>query len=97
MPKTATRQKPSAKAGKTSSNGTGEKPDTAIKDREVPEWEDIEQAKREYGKRKASQLEAIKKTDKINSIHSMFIRENFLDNKNDEIWKKITNNIQTEN
>ena len=39
----------------------------------------------------------IKKTDKINSIHSMFIRENFLDNKNDEIWKKITNNIQIEN
>jgi histidine triad (HIT) family protein len=39
----------------------------------------------------------IKKTDKINSIHSMFIRENFLDDKNDEIWKKITNNIQIEN
>ena len=64
MSKTATSQKPTARSGKASNNGSIEKPDTPIKDREVPEWEDIEQAKREYEKRKASQLEAIKKTNK---------------------------------
>ncbi len=36
----------------------------------------------------------IKKTDKINAIHSMFIREKYPENKIDEIWKKITDNIQ---
>ena len=39
----------------------------------------------------------IKKTDKINAIHSMFIREKFSENKIDEIWKKITYNIQQKN
>jgi histidine triad (HIT) family protein len=39
----------------------------------------------------------IKKTDKINAIHSMFIREKLSENKIDEIWKKITNSIKMEN
>jgi len=47
-----------------SSNGAGEKPDTPVKSREIPEWEDIELAKREYDKRKSTQLDHIKKTDK---------------------------------
>ena len=64
MPKTATRQKQTAKAGKTTSNGAGEKPDTPVKIREIPEWDDIEQAKRDYEKRKSAELGRIKKTDK---------------------------------
>ena len=64
MPKTATGQKTSTKSPKASSNGAGDKPDAPAKSREIPEWEDIEQAKREYGKRKAIQLDLIKKTDK---------------------------------
>src|SRR2546423_2859710 len=49
---------------KVSPNGAGEKPDTPLKSREIPEWDDIEQAKREYEKRKSIQLDHIKKTDK---------------------------------
>ena len=64
LPKTATGEKTSPKTDKPSNNGSIEKPDMPIAHDEVPEWEDIEQAKREYESRKASQLEAIKKTDK---------------------------------
>jgi pyruvate dehydrogenase E1 component alpha subunit len=64
LPKTATTQKHSAKLAKPPNNGTGEKPDTPPKEREIPEWEDIEQAKRDYEKRKTIQLEHIRKTDK---------------------------------
>ena len=64
MPKTATGQKTTAKTAKVSSNGVGEKPDAPLKSSEIPEWDGIEQAKREYEKRKATQLEHIKKTDK---------------------------------
>ncbi len=53
MPKTATRQKQSAKAARTSANGAGNGGD----------FVDVELAIAEYKARKDSQLEAIKKTD----------------------------------
>ena len=55
MPKTATREKAAAKATKMSANGG--KPDAA-------DFVEVEEAKAEYKKRKASQLASIKKTDK---------------------------------
>ena len=57
LSKAATRQKPAAKTAKVSTNGTG-------KTQGFTDFVEVEQAKAEYVKRRASQLAAIKKTDK---------------------------------
>jgi pyruvate dehydrogenase E1 component alpha subunit len=54
LPKTATRQKDKVSTAGLSSNGAGDKSD----------FVDVELAKKEYAKRRTSQLAAIKKTDK---------------------------------
>ena len=57
LSKTATRQKPAVKTAKVSTNGSG-------KTQGFTDFVEVEQAKAEYVKRRASQLAAIKKTDK---------------------------------
>ncbi len=64
MPKASTQQKPAAKTTKTSSNGTGEKPEKIAKEHEFTDFVEVEQAKAEFEARRASQLDSIKKTDK---------------------------------
>jgi pyruvate dehydrogenase E1 component alpha subunit len=65
LSKAATRQKPAAKAAKTASNGNGNKAASGkAAAAAVTEFQDVENAKAEYMARRASQLEAIKKTDK---------------------------------
>lgn len=63
MPKAATRQNPAAKNSKTSSNGTGKAIETIRKDHEFTDFVEVEEAKAEFEKRRASQLESINKTD----------------------------------
>lgn len=60
MPKAATRQKPEAKTAKTSTNGSG----NGEAKKSALDFVDVEEAKKEYAKRRTSQLAAIKKTDK---------------------------------
>lgn len=61
LSKAATRQKPAAKATKTVANGNGHKASNKV---DAGEFQEVENAKAEYIARRASQLEAIKKTDK---------------------------------
>ena len=67
MPKTATRQKDTAKTAKVESNGNGSK-ETAVNPTEledqVTDKVDLSEAKAEFQKRRKSQLAAIKKLDK---------------------------------
>lgn len=64
MPKAATRTKTDTKAAKISKNGKGSRLDAIIAKHESADFVDVEQAKAEFKKRRASQLESIKKTDK---------------------------------
>ena len=64
MPKAATRTKTETKAAKISKNGKGSPLDAIIAKHESADFVDVEQAKAEFKKRRASQLESIKKTDK---------------------------------
>ncbi len=64
MSKAATRQKPAAKAAKTATNGNGNKAASSKPAAAVSEFQDVDNAQAEYIARRASQLEAIKKTDK---------------------------------
>lgn len=64
MPKAVTRQKPEARASKPLLNGNGKAPGKAEKPPEKPDFVEVELAKAEYSARRASQLVAIKKTDK---------------------------------
>lgn len=64
MSKAATRQKPAAKAAKTATNGNGNKAASSKPAAAVSEFQDVDNAQAEYLARRASQLEAIKKTDK---------------------------------
>jgi len=64
LPKAATRTKTETKAAKISKNGKGSPLDAIIAKHESADFVDVEQAKAEFKKRRASQLESIKKTDK---------------------------------
>jgi pyruvate dehydrogenase E1 component alpha subunit len=64
LSKAATRQKPAAKAAKTATNGNGNKAASSKSAVAVSEFKDVDNAQAEYIARRASQLEAIKKTDK---------------------------------
>jgi len=64
LPKAATRTKTDTKAAKISKNGKGSRLDAIIAKHESADFVDVEQAKAEFKKRRASQLESIKKTDK---------------------------------
>lgn len=64
MPKAATGQKPVTKTARTSTNGSGRVPRKADGTEEFTDFVEVEQAKAEYKKRRASQLASIKKTDK---------------------------------
>ncbi len=64
LPKAATRQKTGAKSTKTSPNGSGKTLETVVKAHQDKDFYKVEQAKAEYNARRASQLTAIKKTDK---------------------------------
>ena len=64
MPKAATRQKTGAKSTKTSPNGSGKTLETVVKAHQEKDFYEVEQAIAEYNARRASQLAAIKKTDK---------------------------------
>jgi pyruvate dehydrogenase E1 component alpha subunit len=64
LPKAATRQKTEAKAAKISKNGKNSALEDIIKKHQSADFVDVEQAKKEYLKRRSSQLESIKKTDK---------------------------------
>jgi pyruvate dehydrogenase E1 component alpha subunit len=72
LPKAATTQNTSAKASKAVSNGNGLKPDDGQPTKDAPaegsaqarDFVDVDQAQAEYLKRRKSQLDAIKKTDK---------------------------------
>jgi pyruvate dehydrogenase E1 component alpha subunit len=64
LPKAATRTKAENKAAKLSKNGKGKAVDAVAAEHSVTDFVDVEQAKAEYQKRRSSQLEAIKKTDK---------------------------------
>jgi pyruvate dehydrogenase E1 component alpha subunit len=72
LPKAATTQKTSAKSAKAATNGASPKPDDGQPRDATPAEEtaksrdfvDVEQAQAEYRKRRKSQLESIKKTDK---------------------------------
>ncbi len=64
MPKAATRQKSPAKNEKPSSNGTGKTLETIRKEHEFTDFVEVEKAKAEFEKRRVSQLESIKKTDR---------------------------------
>ena len=64
MPKAATRQKTGAKSTKTSPNGSGKTLETVVKAHQDKDFYKVEQAIAEYNARRASQLTAIKKTDK---------------------------------
>ncbi len=63
MPKANTRQKPTAKTAKISTNGRGNSL-KAIKEHEFTDFVEVEQAKAEFKARRSSQLASIKKTDK---------------------------------
>ncbi|MEP7075641.1 MAG: pyruvate dehydrogenase (acetyl-transferring) E1 component subunit alpha [Acidobacteriota bacterium] len=64
MPKAATRTKAENKAAKLSKNGKGKALDAISAKHPATDFVDVEQAKAEFQKRRSSQLEAIKKTDK---------------------------------
>jgi pyruvate dehydrogenase E1 component alpha subunit len=64
LPKAATRQKTEAKTAKVSKNGKGSSLEAIVKKHESEDFVDVEQAKKEYQKRRSSQLESIMKTDK---------------------------------
>lgn len=64
MPKAATRQKTGAKSTKSSPNGSGKSLETVVEAHQEKDFYEVEQAKAEYNARRASQLTAIKKTDK---------------------------------
>lgn len=64
MPKAATRQKSPAKNEKPSSNGAGKTLETIRKEHEFTDFVEVEKAKAEFEKRRVSQLESIKKTDR---------------------------------
>ena len=63
MRKAATRQKSAAKNSRASSNGAGKTLDSIVKEHEFTDFVEVEEAKAEFEKRRASQLESIKKTD----------------------------------
>ncbi len=69
MPKANTRQKPTAKTAKISTNGRGNSL-KAAKEHEFTDFVEVEQAKAEFIERRSSQLVSIKKTDK-KLLHSM--------------------------
>ncbi|MGH9821612.1 MAG: pyruvate dehydrogenase (acetyl-transferring) E1 component subunit alpha, partial [Pyrinomonadaceae bacterium] len=80
MPKAATSQKTEAKAGKTSKNGKGSSLEEVVKKHESTDFVDVEQAKKEYLKRRSSQLESIKKTDRKllrNMLYQMVLGRHF--------------------
>lgn len=64
LPKAATRTKAENKAAKLSKNGKGKALDAISAKHPATDFVDVEQAKAEFQKRRSSQLEAIKKTDK---------------------------------
>ena len=64
MPKAATRQKTEPKAAKDAKNGKSGPLDDIIKKHQSADFVDVELAKKEYLKRRSSQLESIKRTDK---------------------------------
>ncbi|MEP6849740.1 MAG: pyruvate dehydrogenase (acetyl-transferring) E1 component subunit alpha [Acidobacteriota bacterium] len=64
MSKAATRTKTETKAAKVSKNGKGKALDDVRAKHAVTDFVDVEKAKAEYMKRRASQLGSIKKTDK---------------------------------
>lgn len=64
LPKTGTRVQQAADITKVAANGTGDKPDEPLHDHEMLEIDLVEMAQKEYLARRASQLKAIKKTDK---------------------------------
>jgi len=69
LPKANTRQKPTAKTAKISTNGRGNSL-KAAKEHEFTDFVEVEQAKAEFIERRSSQLVSIKKTDK-KLLHSM--------------------------
>ena len=64
MPKAVTQEKQAAEITNIAANGTGEKPDQPLHSNELPEIHLVELAQKEYLKRRESQLEAIKRTEK---------------------------------
>lgn len=80
MPKAATSQKAEAKAGRSSKNGKGIALEETIKKHASEDFVDVEQAKKEYLRRRSSQLESIKKTDKKllrNMLYQMVLGRHF--------------------
>lgn len=80
MPKAATRQKTEAKAAKISRNGKGSSLEDIVKKHESADFVNVEQAKKEYLKRRSSQLASIKKTDKKllrNMLYQMVLGRHF--------------------
>jgi len=64
LPKAVTQEKQAAEITNIAANGTGEKPDQPLHANELPEIHLVELAQKEYLKRRESQLEAIKRTEK---------------------------------
>ena len=64
MPKAATRQKTESKAAKDAKNGKGGPLSDIVKKHQSEDFVDVELAKKEYLRRRSSQLESIRKTDK---------------------------------
>jgi pyruvate dehydrogenase E1 component alpha subunit len=80
LPKAATREKTEAKAAKVSKNGRGSSLEAIVKKHESADFVDVEQAKKEYLKRRASQLESIQKIDKKllrNMLYQMVLGRRF--------------------
>ena len=64
LPKAVTQEKTNSKTSRTLSNGSDRKLDEIAKQNALTDFVDVEEAKAEYEKRRASQLGLIKKTDK---------------------------------